>query len=117
MSQLSDRTYVLVFQVVFEIITCTYVRTRVRTSNVMSQLSDWKRAHMCTENHVCTTGVPVMPYHGTRIHNMVHVYNYNIISKTTMVHVYVHVFDGNVLVQYVHVYVRTYTCTYTCTVP
>ncbi len=31
----------------------TYVRTRVRTFNVMSQLSDWKRAHMCTENHVC----------------------------------------------------------------
>ncbi len=27
------------------------VRTYVR--NVMSQLSDWKRAHMCTENHVC----------------------------------------------------------------
>jgi hypothetical protein len=26
----------------------TYVRTYV-----MSQLSDWKRAHMCTENHVC----------------------------------------------------------------
>ncbi len=25
----------------------------VRTYNVMSQLSDWKRAHMCTENHVC----------------------------------------------------------------
>jgi hypothetical protein len=34
----------------------TYVRTYtgVRTYNVMSQLSDWKRAHMCTENHVCT---------------------------------------------------------------
>ena len=31
-----------------------YVRTYyVRTYNVMSQLSDWKRAHMCTENHVC----------------------------------------------------------------
>ncbi len=30
-----------------------YVRTMVRTENVMSQLSDWKRAHMCTENHVC----------------------------------------------------------------
>ncbi len=30
-----------------------YVRTMVRTYNVMSQLSDWKRAHMCTENHVC----------------------------------------------------------------
>jgi hypothetical protein len=25
----------------------------IRTYNVMSQLSDWKRAHMCTENHVC----------------------------------------------------------------
>jgi hypothetical protein len=35
-----------------------YVRTYVRTYNVMSQLSDWKRAHMCTENHVytCTNG-------------------------------------------------------------
>ena len=31
----------------------TRVRTYVRTYNVMSQLSDWKRAHMCTENHVC----------------------------------------------------------------
>ncbi len=31
-----------------------YIRTRVRTyNNVMSQLSDRKRAHMCTENHVC----------------------------------------------------------------
>jgi hypothetical protein len=31
-----------------------YVRTYVRTFyHVMSQLSDWKRAHMCTENHVC----------------------------------------------------------------
>ncbi len=30
-----------------------YVRTS-RYYNVMSQLSDWKRAHMCTdENHVC----------------------------------------------------------------
>ncbi len=36
-----------------------YVRTYVRTYNVMSQLSDWKRAHMChmrTENHVCVLG-------------------------------------------------------------
>jgi hypothetical protein len=31
----------------------TGTRTRVRTYHVMSQLSDWKRAHMCTENHVC----------------------------------------------------------------
>jgi hypothetical protein len=32
----------------------TYKCTYVRTYNVMSQLSDWKRAHiMCTENHVC----------------------------------------------------------------
>jgi hypothetical protein len=30
-----------------------YVHVYVRTYNVMSQLSDWKRAHMCTENHVC----------------------------------------------------------------
>ncbi len=32
-----------------------YYSTRVRTYNVnvMSQLSDWKRAHMCTENHAC----------------------------------------------------------------
>ncbi len=29
------------------------VRTYHGTFNVMSQLSDWKRAHMCTENHVC----------------------------------------------------------------
>jgi hypothetical protein len=51
--------------------TCTmvpYVRTYVRTYNVMSQLSDWKRAHlMCTENHVCTMvpGTMVPWYHGT----------------------------------------------------
>jgi hypothetical protein len=36
--------------------TCTMVRTwvhvRTRTYNVVSQLSDWKRAHMCTDNHV-----------------------------------------------------------------
>jgi hypothetical protein len=35
---------------------CTYVPwyvRYVRTYNVVSQLSDWKRAHMCTENHVC----------------------------------------------------------------
>ena len=32
-----------------QVVRCTYVRTY----NVMSQLSDWKRAHMCTENHVC----------------------------------------------------------------
>ncbi len=30
----------------------TYVHVH-STCNVMSQLSDWKRAHMCTENHVC----------------------------------------------------------------
>jgi hypothetical protein len=36
-----------------------YVTTYVRTFNinVMSQLSDWKRAHMCTENYVCTYNV------------------------------------------------------------
>jgi hypothetical protein len=34
--------------------TCAYVPAPyVRTFNVMSQRSDWKRAHMCTENHVC----------------------------------------------------------------
>jgi hypothetical protein len=32
--------------------TCTYHGTYTCTENVMSQLSDWKRAHMCTENHV-----------------------------------------------------------------
>jgi hypothetical protein len=35
------RTYVL------------YVRTYTCTHTVMSQLYDWKRAHMCTENQVC----------------------------------------------------------------
>ncbi len=30
---------------------CIAIRTYLLV--VMSQLSDWKRAHMCTENHVC----------------------------------------------------------------
>ncbi len=38
------------------------IRTYVRTYNVMSQLSDWKRAHMCTENHVCVGRV-----HGSQL--------------------------------------------------
>ncbi len=46
----------------------------VRTYNVMSQLSDWKRAHMRTENHVCFGRI-----HGSQY---VHVYRH--------VHVYVH---------------------------
>ncbi len=52
-----------------------YVRTtRVRTFNVLSQLSDWKRAHMCAENHVCFGRIHVSQYvhvyvpYGTRIH-------------------------------------------------
>jgi hypothetical protein len=49
--------------------TCTYVRTYVCTFTVMSQLSDWKRAHMCTKNHVCF--VQYQWYHGTYV---VHVY-------------------------------------------
>ncbi len=75
-----------------------YVRTYVRTYNVMSQLSDWKRAHMCTENHVCfgrihgsqytyvrTTRIPDVRTNGTflRYHGIVHV------LRTYYVHVYV----------------------------
>ncbi len=48
------------------------VRTMVyvRTYNVMSQLSDWKRAHMCTENHVFTNGTMVLrwcTYHASMV--------------------------------------------------
>ncbi len=32
---------------------CTYVRPY---DYVMSQLSDWKEAHMCTDNHMCLGG-------------------------------------------------------------
>jgi hypothetical protein len=35
----------------------TYVRTYVHHGNVMSQLSDLKRAHMCTKTHVHTNHV------------------------------------------------------------
>ena len=45
----------------------TYVHVYVRTYNVMSQLSDWKRAHMCTENHVCFGRIhAVHVYHGRK---------------------------------------------------
>jgi hypothetical protein len=75
------RTYVLYVRTY-----CTYVRTvrtyvlSVRTYNVMSQLSDWKRAHMCTENHVCfgrihgsllREGRTYVQYHGTRVHGYI----------------------------------------------
>jgi hypothetical protein len=51
------RTYVRPYHGTYTCTTGTYVRTwfsvdKVRTYNVMS-LSDWKRAHMCTECHVC----------------------------------------------------------------
>jgi hypothetical protein len=62
-----------------------YVRTYVRTYtctytyNVMSQLSDWKRAHMCT--HVCFGRIHgsqlreyVRTYHGSTYQWYVHVY-------------------------------------------
>ncbi len=46
--------------------TCTYVRTRrVRTRNVMSQLSDWKRAHMYVRTYVRTRVRTFQWYHGT----------------------------------------------------
>ncbi len=53
------------------------VRTYHGTYNGMSQLSDWKRAHMCTENHVRTyvrTYVLIMLCHNlcTMVHTRVH---------------------------------------------
>jgi hypothetical protein len=78
---------------------CTYVRTYHKghtityhngtlahipgttgTYNVMSQLSDWKRAHMCTENHV---------YFGRYCHTYVHGPTPIVCQYTcTYVHVY-----------------------------
>ncbi len=74
----------------------------VRTYNVMSQLADWKRAHMCTENcehvgldtnqslhhppeHVPTMVTPTSTYMCT-----VHVYSTKMVPwyTCTMVHVY-----------------------------
>jgi hypothetical protein len=51
----------------------TYVRTRVRTYNVMSQLSDGKRAQMCTEN-VRTYTVYVRVYVRTYVRPYVRTY-------------------------------------------
>ncbi len=52
----------------------------------MSQLSDWKRAHMCTENHVCFGRVHVHVYHVWYVHaiHLVVTYHY----KYVHVHVY-----------------------------
>ncbi len=58
----------------------TMVRTYVRTYNVMSQLSDWKRAHMCSVHYIRTyvrTHVYVPWYHGT----MVHVYHKMVLAR------------------------------------
>ncbi len=74
-----------------------YVRTYVLEYHryvhvyVMSQLSDWKRAHMCTENHVCfgrihgsqlregaNAGTCVLwPY----VHRYVHVYSFQSVHR------------------------------------
>jgi hypothetical protein len=62
--------------------------------NVMSQLSDWKRAHMCTET--CVLG----GYTSTRVRG----------NCAGCVYVYVHVY-GTMVLEYVHVYVRTYVRT------
>ncbi len=52
----------------------------VRTYNVMSQLSDWKRAHMCTDT--CT-------YSSTMVLIMLSIYMVLEYHSGTMVHVYV----------------------------
>jgi hypothetical protein len=62
----------------------TYVRTYVRTYNVMSQLSDWKRAHMCTENHVCFGRI-----HGSQLREGANAGTYvRTYTYTNMVHSY-----------------------------
>ena len=76
--------------------TCTYHGTRVRTYNVMSQISDWKRAHMCNEKHVCFGRI-----HGSQLREGANAgYHFG-----TMVRTYV-----PMVLQY-QWYVRTYTCT------
>ncbi len=91
----------------------------VRTCNVMSQLSDWKRAHMCTENHVCFGRI-----HGSQLREGANAGQHTPTLSLPRSH---HCLDGevyrgnrhyNVCEHVVHVYyVRTYTCTvYVCTI-
>ncbi len=97
-----------------------YYSTYVRTYNFMSQLSNWKRAHMCTENHVCFGRIhgsqlreganagyvrsTRMPYPIPMVLPSTHVCTYSstmvpwyhgtrvLPNGHTMVHVYVHVY-------------------------
>jgi hypothetical protein len=100
--------------------TCMYVRTRVRTYNVtgMSQLSDWRRAHMCTRVFWEDTRQPVHVY----VQCTYQSYHNFLIGKghvtgtyvqqhrqATMVHVY-HV-SWNLVRTRVPWYYGTYTCT------
>ncbi len=95
--------------------TCTYSSYVCHTENVMSQLSDWKRAHMCTENHLCfgRTRVPlVLEYHGTytRVRTMVRTripWYQNGTRVRTRVHVYKHYLKNNLKRTYVRTRVRT----------
>jgi hypothetical protein len=75
------------------------VRTVGTYYNVMSQLSDWKRAHMCTENYV-----------RLRVRTMVHVYHgTNGAYSTPKTHVVLGVLFQSE--SYDNIIVPWYTCT------
>ncbi len=83
------RTRILAMAIVAH--TFLVVRTYVRTYNVMSQLSDWKRAHMCTENHVCFGRI-----HGSQLREGANAGQHTPTLSLP--------------------YTCTFTCTYTCTI-
>jgi hypothetical protein len=79
----------------------TYVHRYHGTYNVMSQLSDCKRAHMCIENHVCTyqfgtmvrAYVPmVLTYVRTHVYHMVIVLEIPNVHIPWCVRTYVHMY-------------------------
>jgi hypothetical protein len=101
--------------------TSTYVRTYLpwytctMWYNVMSQLSDWKRAHMCTENHVCTYTCTYVHLHGHTYHWYTctdHGTRVRTVPRYTVYQWYT--YTKWYVPWYVHVYYR-YTCTYTYT--
>jgi hypothetical protein len=82
----------------------TYVHVYVRTYNVVSQLSDWKRAHMCTANHVCFGRI-----HGSQLREGA---NAHLHSRYGQYRPHTTCFVMSQLVPWYHWYVRTwYMCT------
>ncbi len=66
----------------------------------MSQLSDWKRAHMCTENHVFFRRI-----HGSQLREGANAGQHTPTLSLPPSH---HCLDGEVHVYVVRTYVRTY---------